>query len=116
MKKTISTACMAVIFCCTSISAGAANCRAGAAAQAGSEAGYNAAKKASDAWSQRESQTSEQLQNCLSGIRDISISLPHLPSLQDIMNKASEKVCGALTEQVNSNLPDNIDPWQSYGM
>ncbi|WP_048785740.1 hypothetical protein [Pantoea vagans] len=116
MKKRSVTALMAVFFCCTVFGAQAANCRAGSAAQAGSEAGYNAAKKASDAWSARESQTSDQLQNCLSGIRNISISLPNLPSLQDIMNQASEKVCGALTDKINSNLPDNIDPWQSYGM
>lgn len=116
MKKNSMTALVAVFFCCTSFAAGAAGCRAGTAAQTGSEAGYNAAKKASDAWSARESQTSEQLQNCLSGIRNISISLPNLPSLQDIMNQASEKVCSAMTDKINSNLPDNIDPWQSYGM
>lgn len=116
MKKNSATALVAVFFCCASFAAGAASCRAGTAAQAGSEAGYNAAKKANDAWAARESQTSDQLQNCLSGIRNISISLPNLPSLQDIMNQASEKVCSAMTDKINSNLPDNIDPWQSYGM
>ena len=116
MKKQHLTALVAVFFCCTAFAAGAATCRAGSAAQTGSEAGYNAAKKANDAWAARESQTSDQLQNCLSGIRNISISLPNLPSLQDIMNQASEKVCGALTDKINSNLPTSIDPWQSYGM
>lgn len=116
MNKPLTAAIMAAIFCCSSLSAVAATCRAGSAAQAGSEAGYNAAKKANDAWSARESQTSEQLQNCLSGIRNISISMPHLPSLQDIINQATEKVCNAVTDKINSNLPDNIDPWQSYGM
>ncbi|MBY4954510.1 conjugal transfer protein [Pantoea sp. DY-17] len=116
MKKHSATAIVAVFFCCTAFAAGAATCRAGSAAQTGSEAGYNAAKKANDAWAARESQTSDQLQNCLSGIRNISISLPNLPSLQDIMNQASEKVCGALTDKINSNLPTSIDPWQSYGM
>lgn len=116
MKKHTATAFMAVFFYCTTFGAGAATCRSGTAAQTGSEAGYNAAKKANDAWAARESQTSDQLQNCLSGIRNISISLPNLPSLQDIMNQASEKVCGALTDKINSNLPSNIDPWQSYGM
>ncbi|WP_336732260.1 conjugal transfer protein [Pantoea ananatis] len=116
MKKYISTALVAVFFCCTTFTAGAATCRAGSAAQTGSEAGYNAAKKANDAWAARESQTSDQLQSCLSGIRNISISLPNLPSLQDIMNKASEKVCGALSDKINSNLPASIDPWQSWGM
>ncbi|MGP2416720.1 MULTISPECIES: hypothetical protein [Pantoea] len=115
MKKYISTALVAV-FLCTTFTASAATCRAGSAAQTGSEAGYNAAKKANDAWAARESQTSDQLQSCLSGIRNISISLPNLPSLQDIMNKASEKVCGALSDKINSNLPTNIDPWQSWGM
>lgn len=116
MKKHSATAIVAVFFCCSAFAAGAATCRAGSAAQTGSEAGYNAAKKANDAWAARESQTSDQLQNCLSGIRNISISLPNLPSLQDIMNQASEKVCGALTDKINSNLPTSIDPWQSYGM
>lgn len=115
MKKYVTAAVTAVVISCLPIMASAVTCRAGSAAQAGSEAGYNAAKKASDAWSARESQTSSQLQNCLSGIRDISISLPHLPNLQDIMNQASEKVCNAMTDKINSNLPDNIDPWQSYG-
>ncbi len=32
------------------------------------------------------------------------------------MNQASEKVCGALTDKINSNLPTSIDPWQSYGL
>jgi len=116
MTNKTATALVAVFFCCTAFGAGAATCRSGSAAQTGSEAGYNAAKKASDAWAARESQTSDQLQNCLSGIRNISISLPNLPSLQDIMNQASEKVCGALTDKVNSNLPTSIDPWQSYGL
>lgn len=116
MNKPMLTAMMAVFLCGLSCSAGAASCRSGSAAQAGSDAGYNAAKKANDAWSARESQTSDQLQNCLSGIRDISISLPHLPSLQDVMNKASEKVCSAMTDKINSYLPDTIDPWQSSGL
>lgn len=116
MNKPLTAAIMAVFFCCMSVPAQASGCRAGSAAQTGSEAGYNAAKKANDAWAVRESQTSEQLQNCLSGIRDISISMPHLPSLQDIINKATDKVCNAITDKINSNLPDNIDPWQSYGM
>ncbi|ELD2083764.1 conjugal transfer protein [Enterobacter hormaechei] len=115
MKKS-ATAFMAVFLCLASFTTDAAGCRAATAANAGSEAGYNAAKKASDAWSERESQMSDQMQNCLSGIRNISISLPHFPSLQDIMNQASEKVCSAMTDKVNSYLPDNIDPWQSYGM
>lgn len=116
MNKISATALVAVILCCTSFAAGAASCRAGNAAQAGSEAGYNAAKKASDAWSERESQMSDQVQNCLSGIRNISVSLPHLPSLQDIMNQASEKVCSAMNDKLHSYLPDNIDPWQSYSL
>lgn len=115
MNKSM-TALVAVFFCCVSFGADAASCRAGNAAQTGSEAGYNAAKKANDGWAARESQTSDQLQKCLSGIRDISISLPNLPNLQDIMNQASEKVCRALTDKINSNLPESIDPWQSYGM
>lgn len=115
MKKHTLTAALAAVLFCVSISSIASTCRAGSAAQTGSDAGYNAAKKASDAWSARESQTSDQLQNCLSGIRNISISLPNLPSLQDIMNQASEKVCSAMTDKINSNLPENIDPWQSFG-
>lgn len=116
MKKHVTAALVAVIFCGATCSVAAANCRSAQAAQAGSEAGYRAAKKANDAWSARERQTADQLQNCLSGIRNISISLPHLPSLQDIMNQASEKVCSSMTDKINSYLPDRIDPWQSYGM
>lgn len=113
--KTFISALLLTATLCLPLCAGAASCRAASAAQTGSQAGYNDAKKASDAWSQREGQMSDQLDNCLSGIRNVSISLPHLPSLQDIMNKASEKVCSAMTDKVNSYLPGNIDPWQSYG-
>lgn len=116
MKPNTAMALAAIFFCGVSLSATAATCRAGTAAQAGSEAGYARAKKASDAWAERESQTSAQLQNCLDGINDISISLPNLPNLQDIINQAAEKVCNALTDKVNSYLPDDIDPWSSYGL
>lgn len=114
MNKHATTAVAVVILCCVPFTGDAATCRAGSAAQAGSEAGYNEAKKASDAWAERESRTSDQLQNCLSGIRNISISLPNLPNLQDLMNQASEKVCNAMTDKINSYLPDSIDPWQDY--
>ncbi|QLH64521.1 hypothetical protein [Serratia symbiotica] len=114
-NRTTATLLVAII-CCTSLPASAGHCRAGSAAQAGSEAGYTAAKKASDAWAARESQTAGQVQHCLDGIRNISISLPHLPNLQDMINQASEQVCSAMTDKINHYLPDNIDPWQSYGM
>ncbi|MBU9819668.1 conjugal transfer protein [Rahnella sp. BCC 1045] len=115
MKKNAITAVVAVVMCSAPFTSFADTCRAGSAAQTGSVAGYNTAKKASDAWSVRESQTSDQLQSCLSGIRDISITLPSFPSLQSILSQASEKVCSAMTDKINSNLPDNIDPWQSFG-
>lgn len=115
MKRNLLSVVILIVTINFSFPAIADSCRAGTAAQAGSETGYNLAKKASDAWSERESQTSDQLQNCLSGVRDISISLPNLPSLQSILSQAVEKVCSAMTDKINSNLPDNIDPWQSYG-
>ncbi|MCV3301110.1 hypothetical protein [Pantoea ananatis] len=55
MKIIFSTLMLAAILCLP-LCADAASCRAASAAQAGSQAGYNDAKKASDAWSQREGQ------------------------------------------------------------
>ncbi len=52
-----------------SSSAGAATCRAGNAAQAGSDTGYERARAAADAWSQRENDVSSSLQSCLSRIK-----------------------------------------------
>jgi len=103
-----------VVLCCSPVIANAAVCRAGQAAQEGSQAGYEQAKRAADAWGERERTMSDQLQECLNRIRTTSISLPSFPSLQEIMNQVSEKVCQAAMDKINSNIPGSIDPWQQY--
>lgn len=114
MFKTSMCAALLVVLCCSPVIANAAVCRAGQAAQEGSQAGYEQAKRAADAWGERERTMSDQLQECLSRIRTTSISLPSFPSLQEIMNQVSEKVCQAAMDKINSNIPGSIDPWQQY--
>lgn len=114
MKNRITAAAMAGLLCCAPVMANAATCRAATAAQTGSDTGYKAAKTASDAWSKREIQISDQMNDCLLGVKNVAINLPHFPSLQDIVNRATEQLCRDMTDKINSVLPDSIDPWQSY--
>ena len=87
--------------------AGAATCRAGAAAEAGSRAAWERARTASQAWSQ---------QSCLSRIKDISITLPQFPSLDKLLRDLENQVCDAVVDRVNDHLPGNIDPWKDYNL
>lgn len=114
MFKKSMCAALLMVSCCLPVAVNAAVCRAGQAAQEGSQAGYDQAKRATEAWAERERTMSDQLQECLSRIRTTSISLPSFPSLQDIMNQVSEKVCQAALDKINSNIPSSIDPWQQY--
>ncbi|EHT05154.1 hypothetical protein HMPREF9694_05479 [Klebsiella michiganensis] len=90
----------------------AETCRAATAATAGRDAGYEQARKAADAWADREGQASDILQDCLSSIRDITVTLPSFPSLSDLLSQAINKVCRAAVDKVNDTLPSNIDPWK----
>jgi TraL protein len=113
IKKSMCPA-LLMVLCCLPVLSDAAVCRSGDAAQAGSTAGYEQAKKANDAWADRERTVSDQLQSCLSRIRTTSISLPSFPSLQELMNQLADKVCQAAVDKVNSQIPSSIDPWQQY--
>lgn len=95
--------------------AGAAECRAAVAAQAGSQAGYERARTAAQAWSQRENAVASSLQSCLSRIKKTTITLPQFPSLSDLLEKLGNEVCDAVVDRVNDKLPGNIDPWKNYG-
>ncbi|ENM4394633.1 conjugal transfer protein [Salmonella enterica] len=99
-----------------SSSVGAATCRAGNAAQAGSDTGYERARAAADAWSQRESDVSSSLQSCLSRIKKISVNIPQFPSLDDILSQLENQVCDAVVDKVNEKLPGNIDPWKDHNI
>lgn len=107
-------AALLVVWCCLSAEANAATCRSGEAATTGSQAGYQEAKRASDAWAEREKTVSDQMQDCLSRIRTTSVNLPSFPSLQDLLNKVADKVCQAAVDKVNSHIPGSIDPWEGY--
>lgn len=96
--------------------AGAATCRAGAAAEAGSRAAWERARTASQAWSQRENDVASSLQSCLSRIKDISITLPQFPSLDKLLRDLENQVCDAVVDRVNDHLPGNIDPWKDYNL
>ncbi|MCK9759922.1 conjugal transfer protein [Pseudomonas syringae pv. syringae] len=112
-KKSVCSA-LLMVMCCLPVVVSAAVCRSGQAAQEGSKAGYEQARKADEAWAERERRVSDQLQNCLSRIRTTSISLPSFPSLQDIMSQVTEKICQAAVDKVNSQIPNSMDPWQQY--
>lgn len=107
--------CLALlVLCCLPVLTDAAVCRSGDAAQTGSTAGYEQARKADEAWAERERTVSDQLQSCLSRIRSTSISLPSFPSLQDILNQVTDKICQAAVDKINDQIPSSIDPWQQY--
>lgn len=111
LKKSTCIALLTAV-CCLPVVVEAATCRAGQAAQAGSQAGYDQAKRADEAWAERERNVSDQLQGCLSRIQTTSISLPSFPSLQSIMTQVSEKICQAAVDKINSHIPSSMDPWQ----
>ncbi|ELQ6864013.1 conjugal transfer protein [Salmonella enterica] len=113
MRKTLAAALCGLIL--IPVSVGAATCRAGSAAQAGSDAGYERARTAADAWSQRENDVSSSLQSCLSRIKKISLNIPQFPSLDSLLSQLENQVCDAAVDKVNDRLPGNIDPWKNYG-
>ncbi|WP_241509644.1 conjugal transfer protein [Pseudomonas ovata] len=115
LKKSTRIALLTAV-CCLPAIADAATCRAAQAAQVGSQAGYDEAKRADEAWAERERNVSDQLQGCLSRIQTTSISLPSFPSLQSIMTQVSEKICQAAVDKINSHIPNSMDPWQKYQM
>lgn len=112
----LKSACLTLLVavCCLPVFAEAATCRAAQAAQVGSQAGYDQAKRADEAWAERERNVSDQLQSCLSRIQSTSITVPSFPSLQSIMTQVSEKICQAAVDKINSHIPTNMDPWQQY--
>jgi len=114
MKKNSMCPALLMVLCCLPVLSDAAVCRSGEAAQAGSAAGYEQARKADEAWAERERNVSDQLQNCISRIRTTSISLPSFPSLQDILSQVTEQICQAAVDKINSQIPSSIDPWQQY--
>lgn len=112
-KKSMCGALLTVL-CCLPVVSNAATCRAGQAAVEGSKAGYEQAKRAADVWAQKERTMSDQLQQCLSRIRQTSITLPSFPSLSDIFNQMVEKICQAAIDEINSHIPSSIDPWEEF--
>ncbi|EKN4700094.1 hypothetical protein ND440_17485 (plasmid) [Yersinia ruckeri] len=88
----------------------ATDCRAATAAQAGAQAGYERARKAAEAWSQRENQVSSGLQQCLGDI-STAITVPTFPDLSGILNGIKDKICRAARDKIQEYVPSNIDPW-----
>lgn len=97
-----------------SAAAAAATCRAGSAAETGSQAGYERARAAATAWEQRESNVSSSLQSCLSRIKNVKVTLPQFPGLDEIISQLENKVCEAALDKVNEQIPDNIDPRKNF--
>lgn len=94
------------------VSLQAETCRAATAAAAGRDAGYEQARRAAEAWADREGAASDILQDCLTGIRDITITLPSFPNLADLINQAINRVCRTAVDKVNNTLPSGLDPWK----
>lgn len=110
-KKSMCVALLTAL-CCLPVVGNAAICRSGEAASYGSQAGYEQAKRAADAWAERERTVSDGLEDCLSRIRSTSISLPSFLSLEELMTQIADRVCRAAVDRINSNIPSSIDPWQ----
>ncbi|WP_426575577.1 hypothetical protein ACP179_01650 (plasmid) [Xenorhabdus stockiae] len=100
----------AVLVCGFTLPAQAANCRAGVAAQAGAKTGYERDRKAAQAWEQRESRISRELQQCLGSI-STSIVIPTFPDLSGILNEIKNKICKAARDKIQGYIPRQIDPW-----
>lgn len=109
MKKSCNLLLCALLMTAT-MSGQAATCRAYSAAQVGSQSGYDRAKKAADAWSEREDQATDALQQCLGDI-STSITMPTFPNLADILNGIKDKICAAARDKISDYIPSNIDPW-----
>lgn len=111
IKKSMCSA-LLMVLCCLPVISDAAVCRSGEAAQAGSKAGYDQARRADEAWAERERIISERLQSCLSRIRKTRVMLPSFPSLQDVLNQVAEEICKVVVKEINDQLPTSIDPWK----
>ncbi|MEB8059276.1 conjugal transfer protein [Pseudomonas fulva] len=116
MIKASMCAALLMALCCLPVASNATVCRAGQAAQTGSEAGYEQAKKAAEVWAEREKTVSDQLQDCLSRIRQTSINLPTFPSLSGVLSKVAEQICRSAVDKINSHIPSTIDPWSSVNI
>jgi len=111
IKKSMCSA-LLMVLCCLPVISDAAVCRSGEAAQAGSKAGYDQARRADEAWAERERIISERLQSCLSRIRKTRVMLPSFPSLQDVLDQVAEEICKVVVKEINDQLPTSIDPWK----
>lgn len=112
IKKSMCSA-LLMVLCCLPVISDAAVCRSGEAAQAGSKAGYDQARRADEAWAERERIISERLQSCLSRIRKTRVMLPSFPSLQDVLDQVAEEICKVVVKEINDQLPTSIDPWKN---
>ena len=110
VQKTLGALVVCALFL-TPLSLQAAPCRAATAAETGSDTGYQTAKKAAEAWYERESDVSDSLQSCLDKIRTLSITMPNFSSLSSILNGYADEICSTVVSEVNSYIPSSIDPW-----
>lgn len=96
MKRYLSVlAAMLLIY--TDVSA--TTCRSQTAAVAGSRSGYDRDKVAATQVEQKESQSSDVVGRCVSGITAISV-VPTFPSLSDIFNAVVERACTVAIDRI----------------
>ncbi|SPW71123.1 protein TraL [Escherichia coli] len=96
--------------------AGAATCRAGAAAEAGSRApGSGRAQPARHGHSGRMTSPPPCSPACPASRTSVSL-FPQFPSLDKLLRDLENQVCDAVVDRVNDHLPGNIDPWKDYNL
>lgn len=92
----------ATVFVCASTPA--ATCRSQAAAAAGREIGYSRDETAAKRVEQKESQSSDAVGRCVTGITNILV-MPTFPSLTDIFTTAVDRVCTVAIDRIRDGLP-----------
>ena len=89
-----------------------ATCRSGDAATIGGKVGYEKDKQAATQMAQKENSASDILGKCVSGVTSIQTT-PQFPSLSDIFEQVKQKICKAVTDEIN-NIPFDPNNQISY--
>lgn len=109
--KTASEIILALLMaaCATAQSA---TCRSGDAATIGGKIGYERDKQAATQMAQKENSASDILGKCVNSVTSIQTT-PQFPSLSDIFEQVTQKICAAVTDEIN-NMPFGLNSQVSY--
>lgn len=84
-----------------SLNASAATCRSQTAAMAGSHTGYSRDEDAATRVEQKESESSDAVGRCISGITTITV-MPTFPSLSDIFDSVLTRACTVAIDRIRN--------------